>query len=72
MSAARATRPIMLVVEDETEVRARIRGELERQYGSDWRLGGGTSHPLIDPSNRCAHATQVAAACVPVWPPARA
>jgi hypothetical protein len=56
MSAARATRPIMLVVEDESEVRARIRGELERQYGSDWRLGGGTSHRLIDPSNRCAHA----------------
>jgi thioredoxin reductase (NADPH) len=38
MSAARDTRPIMLVVEDESEVRARIRGELERRYGSDYRV----------------------------------
>src|SRR5918999_1714518 len=38
MSAARDARPIMLVVEDESEVRARIRGELERRYGSDYRV----------------------------------
>src|SRR3712207_3842315 len=38
MAAARATRPIMLVVEDESDARARIRGELERRYGSDYRV----------------------------------
>ena len=38
MSAAQGTRPILLVVEDETDVRARIRGELERRYGSDYRV----------------------------------
>jgi len=38
MSAAHDTRPIMLVVEDESDVRARIRGELERRYGSDYRV----------------------------------
>jgi thioredoxin reductase (NADPH) len=31
-------RPRLLVVEDESEVRARIRGELERRYGSDYRV----------------------------------
>jgi thioredoxin reductase (NADPH) len=31
-------RPIMLVVEDERDARARIRGELERRYGSDYRV----------------------------------
>ena len=30
--------PLMLVVEDEREPRARIRGELERRYGSDYRV----------------------------------
>jgi thioredoxin reductase (NADPH) len=38
MPAADRTRPIMLVVEDEGDVRARIRGELERRYGSDYRV----------------------------------
>jgi thioredoxin reductase (NADPH) len=38
MAAARGTRPIMLVVEDESDARARIRGELERRYGSDYRV----------------------------------
>ena len=31
-------KPRVLVVEDESEVRARIRGELERRYGSDYRV----------------------------------
>jgi thioredoxin reductase (NADPH) len=31
-------KPRVLVVEDEREVRARIRGELERRYGSDYRV----------------------------------
>jgi thioredoxin reductase (NADPH) len=38
MPAARGARPIMLVVEDESGARARIRGELERRYGSDYRV----------------------------------
>lgn len=28
----------ILVVEDESEVRARIRGELDRRYGADYRV----------------------------------
>jgi thioredoxin reductase (NADPH) len=31
-------KPRILVVEDESEVRARIRGELERRYGADYRV----------------------------------
>jgi thioredoxin reductase (NADPH) len=31
-------KPRILVVEDEREIRARIRGELERRYGSDYRV----------------------------------
>jgi thioredoxin reductase (NADPH) len=31
-------RPRVLVVEDESEARARIRGELERRYGGDYRV----------------------------------
>jgi thioredoxin reductase (NADPH) len=38
MLEARSTRPILLVVEDESSVRALIRGELERRYGSDYRV----------------------------------
>jgi thioredoxin reductase (NADPH) len=38
MPAAPGTRPIVLVVEDESDARARIRGELERRYGSDYRV----------------------------------
>jgi thioredoxin reductase (NADPH) len=38
MPDADATRPRVLVVEDESEPRARIRGELERRYGSDYRV----------------------------------
>jgi thioredoxin reductase (NADPH) len=38
MPAARGRWPIVLVVEDESDVRARIRGELERRYGSDYRV----------------------------------
>jgi thioredoxin reductase (NADPH) len=38
MPATRDTRPIVLVVEDEGDARARIRGELERRYGSDYRV----------------------------------
>ena len=38
MPAAGDKRPIVLVVEDESDVRARIRGELERRYGSDYRV----------------------------------
>jgi thioredoxin reductase (NADPH) len=35
---AEPPKPRVLVVEDETEVRARIRGELERRYGTDYRV----------------------------------
>jgi thioredoxin reductase (NADPH) len=35
---AEPTRPRILVVEDESEARARIRGELERRYGGDYRV----------------------------------
>jgi thioredoxin reductase (NADPH) len=35
---AEQPKPRILVVEDEREVRARIRGELERRYGSDYRV----------------------------------
>ena len=38
MPAARATPPIVLVVEGEVDARARIRGELERRYGGDYRV----------------------------------
>jgi thioredoxin reductase (NADPH) len=38
MPSAEPSRPRVLVVEDETEARARIRGELERRYGSDYRV----------------------------------
>jgi len=38
MLAARATLPIVLVVEDEDEARARMRSELERRYGGDYRI----------------------------------
>jgi thioredoxin reductase (NADPH) len=38
MPGGQDTRPIVLVVEDEGDVRARIRGELERRYGSDYRV----------------------------------
>jgi thioredoxin reductase (NADPH) len=36
--AAEPPKPRVLVVEDEGDVRARIRGELERRYGSDYRV----------------------------------
>jgi thioredoxin reductase (NADPH) len=36
--AAEPPKPRVLVVEDEREVRARIRGELERRYGTDYRV----------------------------------
>jgi thioredoxin reductase (NADPH) len=36
--AAEPPKPRILVVEDEGEVRARIRGELERRYGTDYRV----------------------------------
>ena len=36
--AAEPPKPRVLVVEDESEVRARIRGELERRYGTDYRV----------------------------------
>jgi thioredoxin reductase (NADPH) len=35
---AEPPKPRVLVVEDEREVRARIRGELERRYGTDYRV----------------------------------
>jgi thioredoxin reductase (NADPH) len=35
---AEPPKPRVLVVEDESEVRARIRGELERRYGTDYRV----------------------------------
>jgi thioredoxin reductase (NADPH) len=35
---AEPPKPRILVVEDEGEVRARIRGELERRYGTDYRV----------------------------------
>ncbi|MGH2716510.1 MAG: FAD-dependent oxidoreductase [Thermoleophilaceae bacterium] len=38
MSDAETNRPRVLVVEDEGEARARIRGELERRYGGDYRV----------------------------------
>ncbi|HYP47052.1 MAG TPA: FAD-dependent oxidoreductase, partial [Thermoleophilaceae bacterium] len=38
MTGAEAARPVMLVVEDENEARARIRGELARRYGEDYRV----------------------------------
>ncbi len=37
-AAPEPPKPRILVVEDESEVRARIRGELERRYGSDYRV----------------------------------
>jgi thioredoxin reductase (NADPH) len=37
-AAAESPKPRVLVVEDESEVRARIRGELERRYGADYRV----------------------------------
>ena len=37
-AAAEPPKPRVLVVEDESEVRARIRGELERRYGTDYRV----------------------------------
>jgi thioredoxin reductase (NADPH) len=37
-AAAEPPKPRVLVVEDEREVRARIRGELERRYGADYRV----------------------------------
>jgi thioredoxin reductase (NADPH) len=36
--ATEPPKPRVLVVEDEREVRARIRGELERRYGADYRV----------------------------------
>jgi thioredoxin reductase (NADPH) len=38
MPAAGAAKPLMLVVEDEREPRALIRGELERRYGGDYHV----------------------------------
>ena len=38
MPAAGAPKPLMLVVEDEREARALIRGELERRYGGDYHV----------------------------------
>src|SRR5918994_2381203 len=38
MPGSDASRPRVLVVEDEREARARIRDELERRYGSDYRV----------------------------------
>jgi thioredoxin reductase (NADPH) len=37
-AAPEPPKPRILVVEDEREVRARIRGELERRYGADYRV----------------------------------
>jgi thioredoxin reductase (NADPH) len=45
MEGERADRPRVLVVEDETEARALIRGELERRYGSDYRVSCEGSAP---------------------------
>jgi thioredoxin reductase (NADPH) len=38
MPGSGASRPRVLVVEDESEARARIRDELERRYGGDYRV----------------------------------
>ena len=38
MPTGEAAKPVMLVVEDESEARALIRRELERRYGSDYRV----------------------------------
>ena len=38
MAAPEPPKPRVLVVEEESEVRARIRGELERRYGTDYRV----------------------------------
>ena len=38
MPDPQAAHPRVLVVEDESEVRALIRGELDRRYGSDYRV----------------------------------
>ena len=38
MPAAGPAKPLMMVVEDEREPRALIRGELERRYGSDYHV----------------------------------
>jgi thioredoxin reductase (NADPH) len=38
MPDPQAGQPRVLVVEDESEVRARIRGELDRRYGEDYRV----------------------------------
>jgi thioredoxin reductase (NADPH) len=38
MSGTERIRPAMLIVEDESDARALIRGELQRRYGSDYRV----------------------------------
>jgi thioredoxin reductase (NADPH) len=38
MTGADSAGPVMIVVEDDAEVRARIREELQRRYGSDYRV----------------------------------
>jgi thioredoxin reductase (NADPH) len=71
MSPARDARPIMLVVEDESEVRARIRGELERRYGSDYRVTceGSALAALAKLERWRASAEPVALVLVDQWMP---
>jgi thioredoxin reductase (NADPH) len=71
MCAAQDTRPIMLVVEDQSEVRARIRGELERRYGSDYRVTceGSALSALAKLERWRASAEPVALVLVDQWMP---
>ena len=61
----------MLVVEDESEVRARIRGELERRYGSDYRVTceGSALAALAKLERWRASAEPVALVLVDQWMP---
>jgi thioredoxin reductase (NADPH) len=61
----------MLVVEDESDVRARIRGELERRYGSDYRVTceGSALSALAKLERWRASAEPVALVLVDQWMP---
>ena len=67
----RATRPVVLVVEDDGEARALIRSELERRYGSDYRVTceGSASRALERLERMRARAEPVALVLVDQWMP---
>jgi len=71
MPAAGPAKPLMLVVEDEREPRALIRGELERRYGSDYhvRCEGSALAALERLERRRAAAEPVALVLADQWMP---